>query len=459
MTSVTGPPPRLPRSLVPLLLCCAVVVLGCAGLSRGLWLGNLHNLLLAVALTAVGAHVLDQRPGHREGRLFLAAGLVEALLFLGRQVGHAPDGVPGARWWTWLGVWPVVVALALVTAAVVCFPDGRLPSTRWRPVAGVVLAVTVGCATLSAVWPVEYAATGVAVPHPLNAAAPPAVAAAWGAVAHPAYVGFQLLWVVAVVARWRSATGTVRDQLAWLLLAAGVSAVALVVGLVVAGTPRAGLLSAALLPLAAGWAIVHGRQVAAYSALSWLSRARSADLPGDHARAVAEALDAPTATLWLGDAARLLAVGVWPDSDAVVGPTTVETLRACRTVHLREVVRDGRVVGAVTAARTTGALSRGEGRLLDDLAAQAALVLDHLTLAEVVGRQRVAGTLDTLTPRERDVLDLMARGLTNTAICAELHLSVKTVEPVVSAIFVKLGLRADTRSNRRVLAVLAYLRT
>ncbi|MCW2604130.1 MAG: two component transcriptional regulator, LuxR family, partial [Pseudonocardiales bacterium] len=57
------------------------------------------------------------------------------------------------------------------------------------------------------------------------------------------------------------------------------------------------------------------------------------------------------------------------------------------------------------------------------------------------------------------VLELIARGLSNSAICGELHLSIKTVEPIVSAIFAKLGLHADAASNRRVLAALAYLRT
>ena len=56
------------------------------------------------------------------------------------------------------------------------------------------------------------------------------------------------------------------------------------------------------------------------------------------------------------------------------------------------------------------------------------------------------------------MLALIARGLSNAAICEELHLSVKTVEPLVSAVFSKLGLRADAGSNRRVLAALAYLR-
>jgi DNA-binding NarL/FixJ family response regulator len=56
------------------------------------------------------------------------------------------------------------------------------------------------------------------------------------------------------------------------------------------------------------------------------------------------------------------------------------------------------------------------------------------------------------------VLELLARGLSNSAICHELHLSIKTVEPVVSAIFSKLGLQPDAGSNRRVLAALAYRR-
>jgi DNA-binding NarL/FixJ family response regulator len=85
-------------------------------------------------------------------------------------------------------------------------------------------------------------------------------------------------------------------------------------------------------------------------------------------------------------------------------------------------------------------------------------VIEHLGLADVIARQRQAGHLDRLSPRERDVLELMARGCSNAAICDELHLSIKTVEPIVSTIFSKLGLHADAASNRRVLAVLAYVR-
>ena len=53
----------------------------------------------------------------------------------------------------------------------------------------------------------------------------------------------------------------------------------------------------------------------------------------------------------------------------------------------------------------------------------------------------------------------MAEGLSNAAICERLHLSVKTVEPVVGSVFAKLSLHQQPDTNRRVLAVLAYLRS
>ena len=128
------------------------------------------------------------------------------------------------------GVWPVVVALALTTLSVICFPDGRLPSPRWRWVVVVIVVVTAVCATLSALWPVEYASADVTITHPVNAEAPAVVSTVWSALAHPAYVGFQVLWVVAVVARWRTSDGVVRRQLSWLVGAVGCSAALLVSG-------------------------------------------------------------------------------------------------------------------------------------------------------------------------------------------------------------------------------------
>lgn len=71
--------------------------------------------------------------------------------------------------------------------------------------------------------------------------------------------------------------------------------------------------------------------------------------------------------------------------------------------------------------------------------------------------QRAAAPLATLTPREREVMGLMAEGRTNAAIAAALFLSAGAVEKNISAIFIKLGLAPGPDDHRRVLAVLAWL--
>jgi DNA-binding NarL/FixJ family response regulator len=86
------------------------------------------------------------------------------------------------------------------------------------------------------------------------------------------------------------------------------------------------------------------------------------------------------------------------------------------------------------------------------------LVIDPSVVAQLVGRKRVRNPLDDLTDRERQVLGVMAEGRSNQAICEQLFLSPKTVEAYVRAVFTKLGLHQAADDNRRVLAVLTYLR-
>jgi DNA-binding NarL/FixJ family response regulator len=85
-------------------------------------------------------------------------------------------------------------------------------------------------------------------------------------------------------------------------------------------------------------------------------------------------------------------------------------------------------------------------------------VLDPEVVAQMLGRSRAEGPLDSLTPREREVLGHMAEGRTNRAIAEALFVSERAVERHVTSIFTKLGLPTGEQDHRRVLAVLAYLR-
>ena len=90
--------------------------------------------------------------------------------------------------------------------------------------------------------------------------------------------------------------------------------------------------------------------------------------------------------------------------------------------------------------------------------AEGGSVLDPEVVAHMLGRRERDEPLDELTPREREVLALMAEGRTNRAIAEDLVVSERAVERHVTAIFGKLGLTAGEGDHRRVLAVLAFLR-
>jgi DNA-binding NarL/FixJ family response regulator len=117
--------------------------------------------------------------------------------------------------------------------------------------------------------------------------------------------------------------------------------------------------------------------------------------------------------------------------------------------------------------------AQGVGYLLKEKVASPALLIDAVrrvaaggsaldpdVIAGLVGRKRLGSPLDGLTPRERDVLRLMAEGRSNTAIAEAFTVTVAAVERHVTGIFAKLGLQqSDAAHHRRVVAVLTYLQS
>lgn len=91
--------------------------------------------------------------------------------------------------------------------------------------------------------------------------------------------------------------------------------------------------------------------------------------------------------------------------------------------------------------------------------AAGATVLDPEVVGQLLVRRRRDDPLRNLTPREREVLALMAEGRSNTAIARKIVVTDGAVEKHVRNIFTKLDLPPDDEQHRRVLAVLAYLRT
>jgi DNA-binding NarL/FixJ family response regulator len=91
--------------------------------------------------------------------------------------------------------------------------------------------------------------------------------------------------------------------------------------------------------------------------------------------------------------------------------------------------------------------------------AEGGSALDPIIVSTLVSRQRPDDPLAELTPRERQVLELMASGRSNQGIADKLVITVRAVEKYVSSIFGKLGLPSTGSESRRVLAVLTFLRS
>jgi DNA-binding NarL/FixJ family response regulator/class 3 adenylate cyclase len=161
--------------------------------------------------------------------------------------------------------------------------------------------------------------------------------------------------------------------------------------------------------------------------------------------------------------------------DIRMPPThTDEGLRAAKEIRERHpevgVLVLSQYVEAGYALELLQGSAEGVGYLLKDRVADVAefadavrrvaeggSALDPTVVSRLVGRRRGEDPLDALTPREREVLELMAEGRSNQAIAEKLVVTPRAVEKHVTSIFTKLGLPASAEDHRRVLAVITFL--
>jgi DNA-binding NarL/FixJ family response regulator len=197
------------------------------------------------------------------------------------------------------------------------------------------------------------------------------------------------------------------------------------------------------------------------------------------ARVLADAGIEVAASVGDADALRRVVATEKPDVaivDVRMPPTqTDEGSRAAEAIRERHpevgILMLSQVVEAHTALRLFGERPEGFGYLLKDRVleiddfveavkrvARGGTAMDPQVVSQLVGKRSKDDPIDELSPREREVLELMAEGRSNAGICAKLFLSSKTVETHVSSIFNKLRLAQAPDDHRRVLAVLAYLR-
>ncbi len=161
--------------------------------------------------------------------------------------------------------------------------------------------------------------------------------------------------------------------------------------------------------------------------------------------------------------------------DVRMPPThTDEGLRAAREIRAElpevAVLVLSQYVEVVYARELLAESAEGLGYLLKDRVADVAAltdavrrvggggsVLDPEVVSQMLGRKRRDDPLDELTPREREVLGLMAEGRSNAAIADQLVVTERAVEKHVTGIFSKLDLASSSEDHRRVLAVLRFL--
>ena len=219
--------------------------------------------LIAAPFAVVGVLVASRRPRNPIGWLFLAFALVAAFaVSADRYASYAlvehPGSLPGGAWvaWTASGIWHP--AFGLFVFAFLLFPDGRLPSARWRAVAWIAAANYLVGGVLGLLWGPLF---GEFFPYAEPPFRLPDYFVVEMAFAVFLFVNFALLALSAVslVLRLRRATGVKRQQLKWFVYAVALFALVFPPSVVVFGDGRLIVFLLPLVPASAGIAILRYR--------------------------------------------------------------------------------------------------------------------------------------------------------------------------------------------------------
>lgn len=218
---------------------------------------------MSLAFGVVGSVVLAARPRHLLGALFAATGVVVALLTLMEQLattGLALDWPTQiVRLLSWLAVWPIELTVGLIIAAFLVFPDGRLPSPRWRPVLVATAVTTTVGAAMAALTSVNFDASVWRVP-PLVSLLGPGPAAAVFAVYRIVALGLLVLAALSLVTRCRGAGMETRRAVMWVAGAGFATVAAVLLSFPVGVDPStATRVLLPCIPVAAGVAVLQGR--------------------------------------------------------------------------------------------------------------------------------------------------------------------------------------------------------
>ena len=219
--------------------------------------------LIAAPFALVGALVASRRPRNPIGWLFLAFAVVAAFAASAdRYASYAlvehPSSLPGGDWAAWLasGIWHP--AFGFFVFAFLLFPDGRLPSARWRPVAWIAAANYLVGGVIGLLWGPLF---GEFFPYAEPPFRLPDYFVVEVAFAVFLYVNFALLALSAVslVLRLRRAAGVERQQLKWFVYAVTLFALIFPPSIIVLGDGRLVVFLLPLVPAAAGIAILRYR--------------------------------------------------------------------------------------------------------------------------------------------------------------------------------------------------------